>query len=491
MTVMMSIFLLFCAHCVLASRPPRFPVQSQTVQLRDNHGTSLFCNLPFDTKWIKMPVDHFNFQNQQTFMLRTLVNADFFNVTNPVILFYSGNEGSIEVFANNTGFMCELAGEFGAMLVFAEHRYFGESIPSGPRSSLGYLSVDLALTDFANVIVEIKQQYGVPDATVITFGGSYGGMLSAWLRMKYPHVVAGAIAASAPIFQFAGLTPTDTFNDIVFRTFDSALEGCASKFRSMFDVVAESSLQHLSKVFSLCEPLESRDDLVQWITDALTYLAMVDYPFAANFIKPLPSWPVNQTCSILLDDSHPASPLEKFAASLSVFFNSTGEAGTCYNIADGTITSVDEQGWDYLSCSSMVIPMSSGRNSMFPPSEWDEDAYDLQCRKKYGVCPRPKFAEIQFGAKKISAFSNIVFSNGNLDPWSGGGVLESVSSSLVAVVIEGAAHHLDLRASAEGDSASLIAARNVHRANIKKWITEDQGGKKAVILMQEPHFAVE
>lgn len=42
---------------------------------------------------------------------------------------------------------------------------------------------------------------------------------------------------------------------------------------------------------------------------------------------------------------------------------------------------------------------------------------------------------VQWGGRNIAAGSNIVFSNGLLDPWHGGGVLEDVSRSLTAVVI--------------------------------------------------------
>jgi Serine carboxypeptidase S28 len=37
------------------------------------------------------------------------------------ILFYTGNEGDIVTFWNNTGFMFEIAPQLGALIIFAEH----------------------------------------------------------------------------------------------------------------------------------------------------------------------------------------------------------------------------------------------------------------------------------------------------------------------------------------------------------------------------------
>lgn len=56
--------------------------------------------------------------------------------------------------------------------------------------------------DQVNVIKEVKKQYNAEDAPVITFGGSYSGMLAAWMRMKYPEHVLAAVPSGAPVRAF-------------------------------------------------------------------------------------------------------------------------------------------------------------------------------------------------------------------------------------------------------------------------------------------------
>lgn len=88
--------------------------------------------------------------------------------------------------------------------VFAlEHRYYGESVPVEDYSTpnLQWLSSAQALADLASFVGAMRERHGLhaPANRWVTFGGSYPGMLAAWARLEYPHLVHAAVASSAPV----------------------------------------------------------------------------------------------------------------------------------------------------------------------------------------------------------------------------------------------------------------------------------------------------
>jgi len=96
------------------------------------------------------------------------------------------------------------------------------------------------------------------------------------------------------------------------------------------------------------------------------------------------------------------------------------------------------------------------------------------CMHEWGVTPRPEWARVALGGKHIASATNIVFSNGLLDPWHGGGVLRNLSSSVLAILIPSGAHHIDLMFSDPADDGypDIAWARNFERAQIKQWVDE-------------------
>lgn len=63
-----------------------------------------------------------------------------------------------------------------------------------------WLSVDQALADLASFINFIKVEIpSLTNSKVILVGASYSAMMVTWMRQKYPHLIAGSWASSAPL----------------------------------------------------------------------------------------------------------------------------------------------------------------------------------------------------------------------------------------------------------------------------------------------------
>jgi len=124
------------------------------------------------------------------------------------------------------------------------------------------------------------------------------------------------------------------------------------------------------------------------------------------------------------------------------------------------------------------MPIGYGGNSMFIETPFDYDAYTAMCQENFSLTPDYDWALRYFGGfdiyKDWMHVTNIIFSNGELDPWRAGGLNDDVflDDSSIALYIEAGAHHLDLRAPNDADPATVTAARDTEMSYIKKWIAE-------------------
>ncbi|KAK4336536.1 hypothetical protein RND71_044252 [Anisodus tanguticus] len=159
----------------------------------------------------------------------------------------------------------------------------------------------LAMADFAHLIDMLKASHkNFAKSPVIMFGGSYGGMLAAWFKLKYPHLVEGSIASSAPLVQFEPIYECTLFNKIVTKDYENYSLDCANAIRKVWPAIRKLSKNHeqrlkLSKVLGLCKPLKNDDEvnqLINFFADVLTNMAMTDYPNPASFLKPMPRYPI-------------------------------------------------------------------------------------------------------------------------------------------------------------------------------------------------------
>uniref|UniRef100_A0A914WKK3 Uncharacterized protein n=1 Tax=Plectus sambesii TaxID=2011161 RepID=A0A914WKK3_9BILA len=232
--------------------------------------------------------------------------------------------------------------------------------------------------------------------------------------------------------------------------------------------------------------------LIGFIREAIEYMAMVDYPYPSNFLKPLPGWPVKVACqslsTVLSDYKELANAMYNVA---NLYYNATGTETSfcspfinpqCSDAATSALSS--PLGWPWQACTEMVMPICA----QGPPNDlfWDDCNGNWTADEQYQGCAptfaplgytrammRPDWIITNYGSN-FAASSNIIFSNGYLDPWSGGGwsLKPKTEGSIVSIIIEDGGHHYDLRAANPKDTPSVIRARQLEVIYFQNWIAE-------------------
>ncbi|CAG9856690.1 unnamed protein product [Phyllotreta striolata] len=437
-----------------------------------------------ETRYINVPITHFQWQYQQnTFKLRYLINTRYYVRGGPMFA-YLGNSGDINVFAQNSGYLFQLAKHFSALLVFIEHRYYGKSTPFTNQSlleeNLKFLTTREVLRDFVDVIEMLKSTYlqDVPvteTPPIIVFGDSFGGSLAAWMRLKYPHLVLGAIVSSAPVKLSPLVNNCECFYDVVTKNFEkSGGEQCVKFIKLSWDVVinitkSKSGMDFLSLKWKLCHRLRTAEDiakLLDWLAKIYVRLALNNYKYPSDFFVNLPSYPIKVFCQKLttskIDD--PQALVQHFSRALETYTNYTGTK-PC-NVLDDLTDYI----YNYQQCAELVMPKCSVDSDMFMNKPWSFANFSQDCERVYGISnTNNKWILSEYG-NVFNYTSNIVFSQAKLDPYRCYGVNGVTTSAIWAFDIVDGIHRTEFKAPDMVDDNYIITARNNLVKAIYLWL---------------------
>jgi len=241
-------------------------------------------------------------------------------------------------------------------------------------------------------------------------------------------------------------------------------------------------------------------ELADWWTDAVETMPQANYPY------PVPpfteyGWPVNVTCARLTNATmggvgvdggggaggDDAALLAAMAAVAGDFYGYDGSA--CLDgrgqggipgggAAPNMLLDPTDTAWGYQSCTETLHAFSGRGVRNFSYADNYEAGVVAPCREAFGVAPdQTNWADVHFGGWAIgegrTGLSNVIFSQGLLDPWHGGGFLDPWdNASCPVLLMKNGAHHLDLRGPHAADPPDVTATRAEEQRVIKGWIDD-------------------
>ncbi|KAF0983855.1 hypothetical protein FDP41_007770 [Naegleria fowleri] len=438
-------------------------------------------------QWMTQTLDHFDPQNTETFQQRFWVNETMWNRANngPVFIIIGGEGPASAGYVNGHFITNEYAKRYGALIAALEHRFYGESVPRQSLSTqnLRYLTSEQALQDLVDFRSYLIKKYNINEAKTkfVSFGGSYSGNLSAWLKLKYPHLFVGAIASSGPVL--AQLE----FPEYMMVVQNSVGPKCAERIRQANDLAEQLLLTpagrlRVAKLFNVCNP-ESLTD----VNDVATFFSslsdgvceVVQYNLDNNGQK---AFNISSMCNIIESGS---DALESFANWVNTFNSYSGNSCTENLYSDMIKQMKDERpfpqnqnsagrAWTYQTCVEFGYYQDAVGDKQPFSTKITLQYFLQQCSEIFGINgmkPDIAFTNNMYGAKNIDT-SNTVFSSGSVDPWSVLAVTRPTQFVPQGNIfhMQGTAHCADLYASSPNDLPDLVRTRVETQKLMDKWL---------------------
>lgn len=442
------------------------------------------------TKWYEQKLDHFNPRDNTTWKQRYFVNTEFYKPGSPVFLMIGGEAEASDKWMS-AGAWVDYAEKHNALLFQLEHRFYGKSQPFVELSvkNLLYLSSEQALADLANFITDMNDEYKISNKW-IAFGGSYPGSLAAWLRLKYPHLVHGAVSSSGPL-----LAEVDFYQyyQVVENALEATNEKCLEAVKQgneQINILLKKSLglKKLDKAFRTCENLESLISEKRHLSNFIESLAdnfagVVQYnkdnrigKTKANEIT------IDDLCRIMTNQSI-GTPVDRLAAVNNLLLTANEENCLEYNydkmIEELRNTSIEGEGarqWIYQTCTEFGFYQTSSYQPQVFGNKFPVEFFIQQCKDIYGARFDSNFLDEMtkrtntfYGALDIQV-TNVVFVHGSIDPWHALGITKTREQEAPAIYIKGTAHCANMYPKSDDDLPELNQARVEIADLIDKWL---------------------
>ncbi|XP_015253903.1 PREDICTED: thymus-specific serine protease-like [Cyprinodon variegatus] len=439
---------------------------------------------------LDQPLDHFNRQNINTFRQRFLVNEEYWQRPEGPVFLFVGGEGPICKFDLLTGHHVDMAKEHGALLLAVEHRFYGDSInPDGLETeNLAYLSSQQALADLAVFHQYISESFNLSCRnTWISFGGSYSGSLSAWFRGKFPNLVYGAVASSAPVkakldfFEYSNVVGLGLKNEAV-----GGSEECLAKVREAF-VLVEATLisENFTKVaadFGCCQTPNNPDDqmeLMQSLADIM--MGTVQYNEEGVLMS------IKELCSVMTDKREEnEGEMEAYnrLVKLSQIYRSTSNE-PCLDIShEKTVKDLldtshrhrrrSERQWIYQTCTEFGFYQTCEDTTCPFSGMLTLQAQTKLCAEVFGISQHSLPARIAFTNSYYGGdhpqTTRVLYVNGGVDPWKELSVVQDSTDEAQTVFIKNTAHCADMSSQRLKDPHSLRKARQEIENHVALWL---------------------